>query len=109
MAFIDGRVDDRIRLSSGQLIHPQTVRLFFTEEQTIWQYQVVQETVDNFRVAIVGGDDRDALCERLRKRFAAGLGANARVDFSFVDSIPPSAGGKVRTIRSLVTTNGSTA
>jgi phenylacetate-CoA ligase len=109
MAFIDGRVDDRIRLSSGQLIHPQTVRLFFTEEQTIWQYQVVQETVDNFRVVIVGGDDRDALCERLRKRFAAGLGANARVDFSFVDSIPPSAGGKVRTIRSLVTTNGSTA
>ncbi|HUQ19891.1 MAG TPA: hypothetical protein VM099_09790, partial [Gemmatimonadaceae bacterium] len=107
MSFIDGRVDDRIKLSSGEVIHPQTVRLLFTEEQTIWQYQVVQEESDRFHVAIVGGDDHSAVCERLMKRFQTAFGDNVRVNFSFVDSIAPSKGGKVRPILSLVTSNGS--
>jgi hypothetical protein len=41
------------------------------------------------------------------KRFQTALGENVRVNFSFVDSIAPSAGGKVRPILSVMTSNGS--
>jgi phenylacetate-CoA ligase len=108
LSFIDGRVDDRIMLPSGELMPPQSVRLMFTGEQTIRQYQVVQEEVDSFRVAIVG-DDRPALRERLEKKFASGFGPNVRIKISFVDSIPPGASGKVRPVLSRVTSNGSAA
>ncbi len=103
LSFISGRTDDVIRLSSGEVIHPQVVRVMFSAEQTIWQYQVVQEEADSFRVAIVGGDDREGLRDRLTKRFESSFGPNVRVNFSFVDSITPSAGGKVRPVLSLVT------
>ena len=109
LSFIDGRIDDLIRLSSGDVVHPQVVRLIFTKEQTIWQYQVVQEEVEKFRVAIVGGreDDREAMCDRLTKRFETSFGPNVRVSFSFVDAIAPTPAGKVRPVLSLLTSNGS--
>jgi phenylacetate-CoA ligase len=106
LSFISGRTDDVIRLSSGEVIHPQVVRVMFSAEQTVWQYQVVQEEADSFRVAIVGGDDREGLRARLTKRFESSFGPNVRVNFLFVDSIAPSERGKVRPVISLMT-NGS--
>jgi phenylacetate-CoA ligase len=103
LSFIQGRTDDWIRLSSGEMLHPQSVRTMFNAERTVWQYQVVQEETDHFRVSIVGGSNRAELCVRLRKRFAERFGANVRVDIAYVDTIQPSPGGKVRPVISITT------
>jgi phenylacetate-CoA ligase len=103
LSFIQGRTDDWIRLPSGEVIHPQAIRIIFTTEQSIWQYQVVQVEPDQFCVSIVGGDDPVGISERLKKRFAQRFGADVRVNISFVERVEPSLGGKVRPVISLMT------
>lgn len=98
LSFIQGRTDDWIRLPSGESIHPQSVRTIFTKEMTIWQYQVVQEQTDRFRISIVGGADRASLTSRLVRQFTERFGAGISVDINFVDVIQPSPGGKVRPV-----------
>jgi phenylacetate-coenzyme A ligase PaaK-like adenylate-forming protein len=102
LSFIQGRTDDWIRLSSGELIHPQAARTIFTEEPSIWQFQVVQEEADQFHVLIVGRDDRAGIRARVTKRFAERFGHNVRMQVSFVDGIAPTPGGKVKPVVSLM-------
>lgn len=104
LSFIQGRTDDWIRLPTGELLHPQAVRTIFTEEPTIWQYQVVQEEPDQFHVLIVGGDDHVEISARVTKRFADRFGDNIRMRVSFVDDVAPTPRGKVKPVICLVKT-----
>jgi len=103
LSFPQGRSDDLIQLASGQIVHPQSVRLIFTDEEEIWQYQVVQESTTYFRVAIVAAKtcNRQEMSERLAAKFALTFGADTRVEISFVDSINRTVAGKHRTVLSM--------
>jgi phenylacetate-CoA ligase len=105
MSFIEGRTDDWLILPSGASIHPQSVRTLFTPEESIEQYQVVQLRADHFTVAMLGVAEDCELTDRIRKRFIERFG-DVTVEFSFVDAIEPSAGGKMRPVISLA--RGST-
>lgn len=109
LSFIQGRTDDWVKLSSGEMVHPQSIRTIFTEESAVWQYQVVQEQTDRFRVSVVGSGERDDLSARLRERFAERFGANVRAEIAFVDSIEPTPGGKIRPVISLLTSGNGAA
>ena len=104
LSFIEGRVDDWIRLPSRGRVHPQVVLEPLEEEDEIWQFQIVQEELDRFRVAVVAarGCDRERLRKRVVPQLRENLGGEASVDLSFVDVIPRSEGGKVRVVVSLV-------
>lgn len=101
LSFIEGRTDDWIALASGEMVHPQSIRTIFTDEQSIIQYQVIQKEIDHFTVAIAGRGRCLSIESRLRQRFAERFGPATRVEVAFVDSIPTSASGKVRPVISL--------
>ena len=102
LASLDGRRDDVIKLPSGRVVNPHTVRKVFDLEPTVWQFQVVQEEPNRFRLAIVAPLDTDR--DGLRRRLAAGLverlGEPVAVEVVFVEAVERTAGGKVRPILS---------
>ena len=102
MSFIEGRTDDWVMLSSGEAIHPQSIRTLFTSEKEISQYQVVQRRPDHFTVAVAGVAENSDLVDRIGVRFRERFGEAVSVDVSFVVSIEPSVGGKIRPVISLV-------
>jgi phenylacetate-CoA ligase len=102
LSFPQGRSDDLIHLASGQIVHPQFVRLIFTNEDEIWQYQIVQESTTHFRVAVVAAKSCNCLetRQRLLAKFASTFGLDTKVNISFVDFIDRTA-GKFRTVISM--------
>ncbi len=102
LASLDGRSDDWIDLADRR-VHPQAVRTLFTDEQTIWQYQVVQRAPTHFDVAIVAMDtcDRPQTSARIRQKFAERFGPEVSTDIAFVDELPRTAGGKLRPVLAL--------
>jgi phenylacetate-CoA ligase len=102
MSFIEGRTDDWVTLSSGEAIHPQSIRTLFTNERKIFQYQVIQRRLDHFTVALAGIAENAILAERIVGRFRDRFGQAVSVDVAFVASIEPSVGGKIRPVISLV-------
>lgn len=100
LSFIEGRTDDWIESSSGEALHPQTVQSLFTDEEEIWQYQVEQVTPSRYRVAAVAADaaDREAIRARLAEKFVRRIGAGTVIELTFVDAIPRTPGGKVRSV-----------
>lgn len=104
LSFIPGRSDDLITLSSGRIIHPQSVRTIFTVEDQVWQYQIIQHKIDQFSIKIVASNvaDRQDLRERVSAKFAERFGTEVTADISFVDSIDRTASGKFRPVISMV-------
>lgn len=102
LSFPQGRSDDLIQLASGQIVHPQFVRLIFTDEDEVWQYQIVQKSTTHFRVAVVAAKtcNHQQTKERLLAKFASTFGPDTTVEISFVDSINRTA-GKFRTVISM--------
>ena len=100
LTHIMGRSDDWIKVESGEYIHPRSVRGLFMDEDSIWQYQIVQDTVTHFSIRIVPDEscDRRHTRERIKTKFARVLGEGVTIDVSFVDSIDRTAGGKSRVI-----------
>ena len=98
MSLPEGRSDDWIALPSGEILHPLAVRTLFVDESAVWEYQVLQETANRFRVNLVvdpgaGGED---LARRVESKFTARLGPGTTVAVQFVDALTRTAGGKVR-------------
>jgi phenylacetate-coenzyme A ligase PaaK-like adenylate-forming protein len=79
-------------------MHPQPVVDILEDRETIWQFQIVQESDGHFRVSIVASPtcDREAIAKRVRSDFQQKLGDDVTVDFAFVDHIERTAGGKLR-------------
>lgn len=98
LAGIQGRDDDWVFRRDGSLVHSQAVRSLFGDESEVWQFQVVQETPDRFRVAVVDapGTDHDRLESRLVEKFVRRLGPGTEIDLSFVPAIEPPSRGKLR-------------
>jgi phenylacetate-CoA ligase len=101
LSFLEGRVDDWLLTPSGELVHPQILRTVLSiGEDDVWRYQVVQRSPSDFAIRIVAapGSDREALQARIARRFADRLGVVSGIEFSFVESLPRTPGGKVRAV-----------
>ncbi len=92
------RDDDWIATPDGRRVHPLAVRTLFTEEDEVRQYQVVQDGPREFRVALVTspGAEREALSDRMRRKFAERLGADVQIQVRYVEDVERTPGGKVR-------------
>ena len=108
LSFLEGRVGDWVLAANGERIHPQAVRVQFTQEAEVWRYQVVQRSPSHFSIALVTAPDcdRGALEARLAAKFAASFGGETTIEVSFVDEIPRTARGKVRTVIALADSHG---
>ena len=99
-----GRSDDLIELDSGRIVHPQGIRNLFNDEESIWEYQVVQQDAARFSRRAAG-----RALPRPRGRRAGAWPAKfaahprlpvPRVEFVFTESIDRTAGGKFRPVLS---------
>ena len=100
LSFIEGRTDDWIAAPDGKRRHPQTVRTLLTDEEQVWTYRIVQGSPSEFTVQVVAAAacDRDALRARLQSKFSDRLGAPTHTEVEFVNALPRTSGGKVRTV-----------
>ena len=81
------------------------MRVIFTNEEEILQYQVIQETPARFRVLIVAakGHNSQATRERIGNKFVDTFGEGIATEIRFVDSIDRTPTGKCRPVISKCT------
>jgi phenylacetate-coenzyme A ligase PaaK-like adenylate-forming protein len=74
----------------------QAIRLLFNWEPTIWRYQVIQDSLDRFRVLLVTapGSDRAEIQKLTRQKFSDALGSGVSAQIEFVEELPRGARGK---------------
>lgn len=103
ISFLEGRAGDWLVSPTGDRLHAQAVRTLLSDERDVWSYQIVQETPRELRVALVvrAETDRTALRARVQAKFAERLGPGARTEVDFVEGLPRTPGGKVRSVVSL--------
>jgi phenylacetate-CoA ligase len=100
LSLPEGRRDDWIETVSGELLHPAVLRALLGREREVWSYQVAQEGRTRLRVSVVAapGASRDPLLQRLGRALEGVLGAGLQVELRFVDTLPRTAGSKVRRV-----------
>jgi phenylacetate-CoA ligase len=103
LSFLEGRRDDWIETDSGELVHPEVLRMLFRDEEQIWSYQVIQRTTHHFQIAVVAHQacDREAMRSRLTRKFVDRFGDRTTAELSFVDTLRREPGKKVRPVISL--------
>lgn len=100
-----GRMTDAFVKKDGGIVTPEyIIHLVGVVLNTGWilKYQVIQEAFDRVRILIVPlslsepeneyREQADAIADKIKLV----MGAECRVEFEFVDDIPPSASGKYR-------------
>lgn len=102
LSFIEGRVDDWLALPGGRTLHPQAVRTLFTEEAGLVRaYRVEHRGGLDFRLFVVAVDEgRDELAGRLRESLTETVGDDATIEVTYVDELPRTPSGKLRTVTS---------
>lgn len=100
LSFPQGRNSDWIELSSGKIVHPQSVADIFEDIEAIWQFQVIQENSTYFCASVVTSKacDREGISKLIANNFKQTLGENITLDLTFVDQIERTAGGKLRPV-----------
>jgi phenylacetate-CoA ligase len=113
-AAVEGRLSDTIRLRDGSTRSPLMMTSLIYPDPTAWgradpeivnlrQWQIVQESFDEFTVRLVLEKPRPP--ERyahIARNFARYVSAEARVRIELVDSLPAAASGKRRPVISRV-------
>ena len=100
LSFIEGRVDDWLERADGSTLHPQAVRrLFAAEDRFIRSYRIEQRSPNDFLLLIVAASEgRRELFGRLGDSFREALGPETTVEVRFVEELPRTARGKLRTV-----------
>ena len=90
LSLPEGRSDEYLTLPGGRRIHPQAIRTVVLDEDAVWQFQAVQETVEEIRLAIVPDPRANGvdLEQRLQLRLTSVLGPDVRIRILLADSIP---------------------
>jgi len=99
LSYVQGRDDDWLESSDGQLVNPYAV-VMDRYEGEVWQWQVVQHSRTQLTVRLVPTvtcDRRDTE-SRVVDDFRRTFGDDARVDVRFVDAVERTASGKVRRV-----------
>lgn len=98
---IAGRSDDTVRLADGRTLSPQGFLASFNFlNETVSEFQIIQEAIDRFTIIVVPGPHFDS--ERIRSMVASRY-PSARVSITVVERIQREASGKLRSFRSQVT------
>jgi phenylacetate-CoA ligase len=100
LSFVQGRVGDWLLMPSGERLHPQTVPEVLDVEREVIRYQAVQTAPTRLTVKLVVGADSDraAVKKRVERGFVELIGPQITTEVRFVDDLPRSAQGKVRTV-----------
>lgn len=106
LAEVQGRAYDFIRNRQGQLFHGEFLMYVFEDLRRqgadIRQFQIEQLDYDHFAVRLVPGPAYDHACEDvIRDLLLNSVDAEARVDFSYVETIARERSGKLRLIKGL--------
>ena len=97
LSFLQGRGRDFLDLGSGRVLHPALVDGLFTNQEGIWQYQVVQKSRSQLAVAVLvaPGVNQEGVRSKLLTGFREACGEGVTIEIAFVDRIPSTPGGKV--------------
>jgi phenylacetate-CoA ligase len=100
LSFIQGRVADWLETPSGERLHPETLAYVLDVEPGVIRYQAVQRAPSRLTVKLVpaAGASRLAIKQRVEHGFQQLLGPEIATEVRFVDDLPRTAGGKVRTV-----------
>jgi phenylacetate-CoA ligase len=95
LEHIEGRLEDMIQTPDGRKVAGGM--LYYTLTEGIQQFKAYQRAVDRLEVFIVKGPSfSDAWLAGVREQWRDYLGEGMKVDFRFVDRIPPDRSGKLR-------------
>lgn len=100
LSFIEGRVADWLQTPSGERLHPEILARVLDVTPGILRYQGVQSTPSRLTVNLVTAAkaNQDVIKQRVGDGFDELLGPEITTEVRFVDDLPRTAGGKVRTL-----------
>ncbi len=108
MSVVEGRVDDLVRTPSGKIISPNSITNTLEALEGINEFRVVQKSLDSMDVQLVKGrgftmkvpnEVRQLLCEL--------VGSDVAIHVVVVEQIPAEYTGKIRSVISLLATEGN--
>jgi phenylacetate-CoA ligase len=79
---VEGRVEDPLPLSSGELLHPRAIWAALKDDPDVLQYRLVQHELRRFELDLVTRDEAGfaIVSERSRRALAVLLGDDARIE-----------------------------
>jgi len=98
---IDGRLDDLIARPGGSSVHALAVIPLLQAVPGVYQLQIIQEDLEDFRIRVVWAHCEDR-SQELCARMARVLGDRIHVQVEPVDYIEMESSGKVKTLISMV-------
>ena len=97
LAIVDGRKLDTLRTPDGRVVPGEFVVYALLGVEGIRRYQVVQRQLDTLEVVLVRGEGfGEDTVAAVRRELARAMGTEVACNFSYVDSIPLTASGKLR-------------
>lgn len=95
-----GRLGDVLEGPSGRLLHSEFFTHLFYDHPGVWQFEVVQDGLENLRVRVVPGPGYDDRVRRtVTERILAHGDPGFRVTWEVVAGIAPAPSGKYRFVR----------
>jgi phenylacetate-CoA ligase len=100
LSLVECRVGDWLQAPSGARVHPLVARNLFNAERGVWQAQVIQHSPTAFTLLAVPASecDRPAVARRVTHKLRERLGPEIDAEVRFVDALPRTPSGKVRTV-----------
>jgi phenylacetate-CoA ligase len=96
MEVLEGRKEDFIRKSNGDLIHAAYL-CYTLKEDTIHEFKMYQKSLDYLEVQIVKSPDfNDSSEMKIEKNLRSALGEDIKISFEYVKMIPREQSGKLR-------------
>jgi len=106
MKLVEGRVDDFLRTTKGELISPTIFYPYpFENMEMIKQFKVTQERKDKLKIELVVKENTKIvkqIFEHATKQIQQSFGKDMKVDFQILDKINLDSNGKLRKIISLI-------
>jgi len=103
LSELDGRVEDIITLENGDFVHPRLIWSIFKHESRVLQYQLTQETPEEFKLKLVT-DSLETFKEvspSVLQNLKLQLGSHARIECTHAEELTREGSGKFRPVRSL--------
>lgn len=92
---LTGRVTDHFILKDGTLVHGEYFTHLFYFQSWVKKFQVVQKDFDHVRVNVVLSQEKNVeKMKSIKQKIKLVMGEDCRVEFEFVEEIPPSPSGK---------------
>jgi phenylacetate-CoA ligase len=103
MEDVTTKAEDLLRLRDGRLISPSVLTHPFKPLDAIEASQLVQTDLDRLVIRIVKRPEySDADSAHLVRELKARLGADMRIEFEFLDTLPRTKSGKFKWVISQV-------